>query len=210
MEQILPHGPDHPFAKTMLSHFDKLKTPPKSVGQYPTLESQRHRFQSRGWRHVDIWDLWEAWSSDYFLSSAERVALDQVEPFDEWEEFMLFARHYFIIHAAATQVDDEHSSQATAPAANPGYAAADVEVTCHQVNAPRRRFGDVLTTKTLPRKPICPPHDGFWNQQQVRYIRCLFARPAQGLPKATVKRARPSNVLHGYGFRRLRCPPRGR
>ena len=128
----------------MLSHFDKLKTPPKSVGQYPTLESQRDRFQRRGWRCVDIWDLWEAWSSDYFLSSAERSALDQVEPFDEWEEFMLFARHYFIIHASATHVDGEQPSQTTTPKAKPGYAGADVEITCHQGNTPKRRFGDAL------------------------------------------------------------------
>lgn len=128
----------------MLSHFDKLKTPPKSVGQYPTLESQRDRFQGRGWRRVDIWDLWEAWSSDYFLSSAERSALDQVEPFDEWEEFMLFARHYFIIRASATPIDGEQPSQPLASKPKPDYPGADVEVTSYQGNAPRRRFGDAL------------------------------------------------------------------
>ncbi|RYP14919.1 hypothetical protein DL765_006061 [Monosporascus sp. GIB2] len=29
LEQIVPDGPDHPFAKTMLRHFEKLKTPLK-------------------------------------------------------------------------------------------------------------------------------------------------------------------------------------
>lgn len=86
----------------MIKHFEKLNTPLKSVRQYPTLDSQRTRFCTRGWGHVDIWDLWEAWSGDDFLSSAERAALDDIEPFDEWEEFMLFGRHYFVMHATAT------------------------------------------------------------------------------------------------------------
>ena len=103
LEQIIPQGPDHPFAKTMLKHFEKLNTPLKSVREYPTLDSQRVRFQSRGWEQVDLWDLWEAWAGDDFLSSAERSALDDIEPFDEWEELMLFGRHYFVMHARATR-----------------------------------------------------------------------------------------------------------
>ncbi|KAK7747003.1 tRNA methyltransferase ppm2 [Diatrype stigma] len=37
LEQILPDGPDHPFAQTMLHHFEKLKTPlkrEKDAGSY--------------------------------------------------------------------------------------------------------------------------------------------------------------------------------
>ncbi|PTB61757.1 LCM-domain-containing protein [Trichoderma citrinoviride] len=100
LEQILPYGNGHPFAQQMLSHFAKLNTPLRSVETYPTIESQVNRFQERGWPHVDIKDLWQTWSSEEFVSDFERVALDDVEPFDEWEEFILFARHYFILHAA--------------------------------------------------------------------------------------------------------------
>ncbi|KAK1248091.1 hypothetical protein MKX07_000979 [Trichoderma sp. CBMAI-0711] len=100
LEQIIPYGKGHPFAQQMLSHFVKLNTPLRSIEQYPSIDSQVNRFRERGWHRVDIKDLWQTWSSDQFLSDSERMALDDVEPFDEWEEFILFARHYFILHAS--------------------------------------------------------------------------------------------------------------
>lgn len=106
LEQIMPYGRGHPFAQTMLLHFDKLKTPPRSVRCYPTINDQSQRFKSRGWPSVRIWDLWDAWSCGEFVNVQERVALDDIEPFDEWEEFMLFARHYFVLHASAIGEED--------------------------------------------------------------------------------------------------------
>lgn len=112
LEQLLPYGREHPFAQTMLKHFDKLKTPPRSVGHYPTVSDQHERFMSRGWSSVRIWDLWDAWCCGEFVNAQERIALDDVEPFDEWEEFMLFARHYFVLHASAA-VNPEAMNGAT-------------------------------------------------------------------------------------------------
>ncbi|KAL7624451.1 tRNA methyltransferase ppm2 [Parahypoxylon ruwenzoriense] len=99
LEQILPDGDDHPFAKTMLNHFEKLKTPLKSVFTYPGLHDQRDRFANRGWPCVNVDTLWQIWSSDQWLSTDERRRLDTIEPFDEWEEFALFASHYCIVIA---------------------------------------------------------------------------------------------------------------
>lgn len=99
LEQILPDGHHNPFAQTMLKHFDKLKTPLKSVLQYPTVHSQEQRFLSRGWTEVQSWTLWEAWADERFMTSADRKSLDHVEPFDEWEELALFASHYFVLLA---------------------------------------------------------------------------------------------------------------
>ena len=99
LEQILPDGEHHPFAATMLSHFRKLGTPLKSIHAYPTLDSQLQRFASQGWNSVHAWTLWQAWADETFLSVADRRRLDEVEPFDEWEEFALFGCHYCLIHA---------------------------------------------------------------------------------------------------------------
>ncbi|RSL61585.1 tRNA wybutosine-synthesizing protein 4 [Fusarium duplospermum] len=140
LEQILPHGPEHPFARTMLSHFNKLNTSLKSVHQYQTLESQRQRFETRGWRHVDIWDLWEAWNSEVFLSSAERAALDDIEPFDEWEEFVLFSRHYFVMHATAYPRSDQAAGQYSPLPAPERVAKLDMNA-LGSLGAPKRRFG---------------------------------------------------------------------
>lgn len=83
----------------MLGHFGKLNTQLKSVSTYPTLGHQLDRFSSRGWGSVEAWTLWQAWADDKFFSPAERRKLDEVEPFDEWEEFALFGSHYCLIHA---------------------------------------------------------------------------------------------------------------
>ncbi|KAL2265589.1 hypothetical protein VTJ83DRAFT_6689 [Remersonia thermophila] len=101
LEQILPDGPSHPFAATMLSHFTKLGTPLKSVDVYPTVDDQHARFASCGWPadQVCVWTLWQAWADARFLQPADRTELDKVEPFDEWEEFAIFACHYCVVHA---------------------------------------------------------------------------------------------------------------
>ncbi|KAL2147916.1 hypothetical protein VTI28DRAFT_3394 [Corynascus sepedonium] len=111
LEQILPDGKDHPFASTMLTHFDKLNTQLKSVSSYPTVTDQHARFSSRGWYSVKVWTLWQAWADETFLSQSERLQLDDIEEFDEWEEFALFASHYCIVHAKVGSV----SAAAPAP-----------------------------------------------------------------------------------------------
>lgn len=83
----------------MTTHFEKLSTPIKSVKAYPTIQHQRSRFKSRGWSNLRLHSLWSAWSDGYFLSPEDRRKLDQVEAFDEWEEFALFASHYLLLHA---------------------------------------------------------------------------------------------------------------
>ncbi|KAI0556288.1 leucine carboxyl methyltransferase [Xylaria curta] len=99
LEQILPDGPDHPFAKTMLSHFEKLNTPLKSVFEYPHLEAQYRRFSRLGWTQVEAVSLWQTWTNDNWISASKRRELDIIEPFDEWEEFALFASHYCVVIA---------------------------------------------------------------------------------------------------------------
>jgi tRNA wybutosine-synthesizing protein 4 len=85
----------------MLSHFNKLKTPIHAVGKYPSLQQQRTRFLERGWQtsNTTARNLWDLWSDESFTPSALRRCLDAVEPFDEWEEFALFAGHYFLVDA---------------------------------------------------------------------------------------------------------------
>ncbi|KAJ6440844.1 leucine carboxyl methyltransferase [Purpureocillium lavendulum] len=117
------------------------------VRQYPTIESQRRRFLDRGWADVAIWDLWQVWSDDYFVTSTERSALDRVEPFDEWEEFILFARHYFIIHALGPGVNLERPEWTLARAAAPQNQSPErshIDVTAHCEKSPKRRYGEAI------------------------------------------------------------------
>ena len=99
LEQYLVDTADHPFAVTMLKHFEKLQTPLRSILKYPSLHSQLQRFYGAGFEVVEAKNLWEFWSDPKFLSLSQRLALDAIEPFDEWEEFALFASHYFLLTA---------------------------------------------------------------------------------------------------------------
>ena len=149
VEQILPDGPDHPFAKTMLDHFAK-QAPLKSILKYPSLPSQRVRFMKGGWPRVYARNLWRVWQDPMFLTDDDRIALDSVEPFDEWEELALFAGHYFVLVAGSNSAGDVEGSLGVAK------CDADVEVNrqqsalCAQVECSdlprgqgRRRFGAV-------------------------------------------------------------------
>ncbi|KAF2796722.1 leucine carboxyl methyltransferase 2 [Melanomma pulvis-pyrius CBS 109.77] len=101
LEQYLPQGPNHPFAKTMLAHFNKLQTPIQAVDKYPLLAQQSSRFIDAGWPTLNFCrSLWDLWSDNDFTPPILRGSLDTVEPFDEWEEFALFAGHYFLLVAS--------------------------------------------------------------------------------------------------------------
>lgn len=102
LEQLVPAGPDHPFAKTMLKHFNHLGTPLHSVLKYPSKDDQRMRFKSRGWKSVGVENLYEFWKNH--VTPEEKDFVSSVEDFDELEEFIIFCQHYFILHAS-TRLD---------------------------------------------------------------------------------------------------------
>lgn len=99
LEQITPNGPDHPFATAMLNHFSKLNSPLQVVEKYPKIEDQIQRFHAANWQSVSADSLWTLWNDLGYFSTTERVKLNSVELFDEWEEFVLFSSHYFFLTA---------------------------------------------------------------------------------------------------------------
>lgn len=99
LEQASLDRPDNPFTATMLRHFEKLGSPLRNVLKYPGNHTQSQRFFAAGYQNIESQNLWELWSSPAFLSPSERMRLDHIEPFDEWEEFALFASHYTFLIA---------------------------------------------------------------------------------------------------------------
>ena len=83
----------------MIQHFNNLQTPLKNIDAYPRLSDQVQRFLGAGWDFVKAKSLWDIFNDPKFVSHEERITLDKVEPFDEWEEFILFASHYFLVVA---------------------------------------------------------------------------------------------------------------
>ncbi|KAI1112949.1 leucine carboxyl methyltransferase [Nemania sp. NC0429] len=149
LEQILPDGSDHPFAETMLRHFDKLKTPLKSVHEYPSLEDQNRRFSRLGWLHVKTLSLWQVWINDEWVSASQRRALDLVEPFDEWEEFALFAGHYCVVLARNHHLDSVCSENGRVVVAErlPPQLCPRLLFHAYSGTRGRRRFGAALQTR---------------------------------------------------------------
>lgn len=99
LEQILPQGEFQPFARAMLFHFSKLNSPLNSVRTYPTIPRQIERFKQQGYSNIKAQDLFQFWES---LPVSTKREIEQVELFDEWEEFVLFGQHYLILHATNT------------------------------------------------------------------------------------------------------------
>ena len=130
----------------MTDHFDKLSTPIKSVKTYPTIQNQHSRFKSRGWSNLRLHSLWSAWSDEYFLSPEDRRRLDQVEAFDEWEEFALFASHYLLLHAKNY---GEESAACPKSAHCSGIPTTEAPTAYKQLTGQRglRRFGAAMVVE---------------------------------------------------------------
>lgn len=111
IEQILPAGEKHPFAKTMLSHFRKINSALQNIGSYPSLTAQVQRFHTSGWSSVTACDFYGAWCN--MISAEQRSFVESIEPFDEWEDFLSFGQHYFFLYACSKIPDNKQTSLST-------------------------------------------------------------------------------------------------
>ena len=83
----------------MLSHFRNLNSPLKSVERYPTTEDQEERFLKAQYQSARARSLWQLWNENEFIDETTRSAVVTKEPFDEWEELIIFAQHYALVEA---------------------------------------------------------------------------------------------------------------
>ena len=133
-----------------MQHFEKLQTPLKSIETYPRLADQERRFLRFGWPMVSARSLWDVWNDETLVSSNQRRSLQKCEPFDEFEEFVLFASHYFLLIAdkgfprqSPTDIMSPKSNNGTAD-----YEPADRVLTARSESISKssvRRFGALVT-----------------------------------------------------------------
>ncbi|TGO32244.1 hypothetical protein BHYA_0336g00050 [Botrytis hyacinthi] len=150
LEQLLPEEISHPFAKTMMAHFDKLGTPLGACKKYPTVAAQDRRFRSLGWPSVLVRNLWELWGAGDFLDSSERINLDSVEPFDEWEEFALFGCHYLLLVADNVSTESREAIQESSKKNLDGFKTSYTESLYSEYPKAQgqRRFAAPLSLKS--------------------------------------------------------------
>ncbi|KAK7882308.1 hypothetical protein WMY93_028482 [Mugilogobius chulae] len=94
-EQIHPFDP---FGQIMQEHFRKLNSTLYALQKYPDVEAQRRRFLENAWEQCICFDM----NSFYFglVPEAERLNIENLEPFDEYEEWHQKCSHYFILTAS--------------------------------------------------------------------------------------------------------------
>ena len=140
----MPNGSNHPFATTMLNHFNKLQSALRVVEKYPSICDQMQRFRAEGWQSVSAKSLWTLWNDATYFDASERKKLNAIEIFDEWEEFALFSSHYFLL--IAKTVSGPFKIYETLG------KVADIDLTeqqglsrvqrrCGSIECPPRRFG---------------------------------------------------------------------
>ncbi|KAF7591242.1 tRNA methyltransferase ppm2 [Aspergillus hancockii] len=155
LEQFFPDGPDHPFASTMMKHFKKLGAPLYSIHEYPSLKEQELRFKNAGWNRAHARSLWDLWSDDDFVDSSLRVSLDAIEPFDEWEEFALFASHYFLLHASTNPQPPDIASGRTSDSDSQMDKSGQFRLLAkYPSNDGQRRFGAVIPDSDKASLPV--------------------------------------------------------
>ncbi|XP_030643412.1 tRNA wybutosine-synthesizing protein 4 [Chanos chanos] len=90
--------PDDPFGRVMQSHFLKLNSALHAIKDYSDTTAQKQRFLDRGWEECVCLDM----NQFYFglVSELERQRIENIEPFDEFEEWHQKCSHYFILTAA--------------------------------------------------------------------------------------------------------------
>ena len=133
-----------------MQHFNNLQTPLKSIQTYPRLADQERRFLRLGWPMVSARSLWDVWNDETLVSSNQRRSLQKCEPFDEFEEFVLFASHYFLL-IADKGFPGRSPMDITSPKGSPGaadYEPANRVLTARSESTPKssvRRFGALVT-----------------------------------------------------------------
>ena len=145
----MPNGSSHPFAARMLAHFKEQHNDLRCIHRYPLLIDQEQRYITRGWTSVNARSLWDLWCDDNFVPVSERVALNSVEPFDEWEEFALFTSHYFLLLASSTWGNSV--DKGLPKISRSGYAKQNTRVTVHQgaeQQVPSRIHGALLQSSS--------------------------------------------------------------
>ncbi|KAK2850337.1 hypothetical protein Q7C36_009120 [Tachysurus vachellii] len=94
-EQIRP---EDPFGTVMQNHFLKLNSKIHALCQYPDTAAQTERLLQKGWEKCVCLDMNQFYFG--FLTEDERLKVEKLEPFDEFEEWHQKCSHYFVLTAS--------------------------------------------------------------------------------------------------------------
>ncbi|CAH3145646.1 unnamed protein product, partial [Porites lobata] len=150
-EQVYPNDP---FGIKMMNHFKySVGAPLHATEAFPTQQSQIQRFLNEGWPVVECPTL----NYIYYdtLPAEEKARVEEVEPFDEFEEWHLVCSHYIILVAfkgSCQSIKDELLRQQTELPRQSSiieeeqwnFRPVDVSPSCDGL----KRFGHTVTPKS--------------------------------------------------------------
>mmetsp|Transcript_18037 Transcript_18037/g.38549 ORF Transcript_18037/g.38549 Transcript_18037/m.38549 type:complete len:363 (-) Transcript_18037:214-1302(-) len=93
-------NPDDRFGKVMVDNLMRRGCPLLSIHDFPSMDSQRERFLSRGWDQCAIADMNKVY--DKYLDCKDVERIQRLELLDEFEEWHLIQAHYFVCVATKT------------------------------------------------------------------------------------------------------------
>lgn len=211
LEQIIPNGEEHPFAQKMIQHFNNLQTPLKSIHKYPNLEEQERRFLDAGWNFANARSLWDLWSDPSFISREQKIALNETEPFDEWEEFFLFTSHYFFLMATQPSKPKSGFDQTCSCLTNKSFTSTPMDIQQKDQLQPlmkqfklssesggQRRFGAIMPISEY----VLGHHGGLGGQSRLNttqvYKTSLMSPVTSSLPPLKAE-ARMCHTITAFG-----------
>ncbi|CCE66311.1 hypothetical protein TPHA_0P01530 [Tetrapisispora phaffii CBS 4417] len=143
IEQLMQEGENEPFSKQMVKHFKKNDSPLQSIMTYHTIQGQIDRFNSLGYSKVNAGSIAQLWES---VSPKLQKQIDDIELFDELEEFHLVSQHYLLLHATNIEhFEFIEPYKFTAPPAIPAMTCCDATVKSLDTNI-NRRFGSAVAS----------------------------------------------------------------
>ncbi|KAH6920555.1 hypothetical protein HPB50_028454 [Hyalomma asiaticum] len=140
-EQVEPHDA---FGIVMLAHFESLGSPLKSLHRYPSVASLRDRYLERGYESCDCVSVAEYLCT---LDAEEALRFQELEPFDEFEEWLEKCAHYaFAVSRKGSAFEAflptgfVHRDVSCTPGNSP-VLLGPLDWTLHGVDSSLRRFG---------------------------------------------------------------------
>uniref|UniRef100_A0A915ITV2 tRNA wybutosine-synthesizing protein 4 n=1 Tax=Romanomermis culicivorax TaxID=13658 RepID=A0A915ITV2_ROMCU len=100
--------PDDAFGQFMVKHFISIKSPLRHIECYPSSSSQEIRFLDLGFGSVKTIDMLEIYRKS--LTVEEKLRIESLEPFDEFEMWHLKCTHYALTFAATQKSIDFYCS----------------------------------------------------------------------------------------------------
>lgn len=89
--------PSDSFGLQMVKNIAARGSPLLGINMYPTLVSQKTRFEREGWAHVEALTMLDAFQRKF--STEEALQLNRIEFLDEIEQWNMLMEHYAIVVA---------------------------------------------------------------------------------------------------------------